>query len=47
MAKRKARSQIDNLISNHKKSGIDLISLRAVGMQHTIGKLLTRATTLL
>jgi hypothetical protein len=46
MAKRKARSQIDNLTLDHKKSGIDPIPLRAGGVQHAVGKLLTRATTL-
>jgi hypothetical protein len=46
MAKRKAGSQIDSLTPNHGKSGIDPIPLRAGGMQHVIGKLSTRATTL-
>jgi hypothetical protein len=32
MAKRKARSQIDNLIPNHGKSGIDPIPLHVGGM---------------
>jgi hypothetical protein len=45
MAKRKAGSQIDNLTLDHKKSGIDLMSLRSGGMQHAVGKPLTRATT--
>jgi len=31
----------------HKKSGIDLISLRVGGLRHIVGKLLIRATTLL
>jgi hypothetical protein len=47
MAKRKARSQIANLTPDHKKLGIDLIYLFAEGMQQTVGKLSTRATTLL
>jgi hypothetical protein len=47
MAKRKPRSQIGNLTPDHYKSGIDPIPLRASGMQHTVKKLLTRATTLL
>jgi hypothetical protein len=42
MAKRKVGSQIGSLTPNHKKAGIDPIPLRAGGMQHTIGKLLTR-----
>jgi hypothetical protein len=46
MAKRKVGNQIDNLTSDHKKSGIDLMSLHAGDMQHAIGKLSTRATTL-
>jgi hypothetical protein len=32
MAKRKAESQIGNLIPNHEKLGIDPIPLRAGGM---------------
>jgi hypothetical protein len=47
MAKRKAGSQIANLTPDHKKSGIDLIYLAAGGMPHIVGKLLTKATTLL
>jgi hypothetical protein len=46
MTKRKAGSQIGNLTPNHKKSGIDSISLRAGGMRHTIEKLSMRDTTL-
>jgi hypothetical protein len=46
MAKRKVESQINSLTPDQQKSGIDLISLHAGGMPHTIGKLLTRATTL-
>jgi hypothetical protein len=45
MSKRKAGSQIDSLTPDHKKSGINLISLRAGGVWNTIGKLSTRATT--
>jgi hypothetical protein len=47
MAKRRAGSQNGNLTPDHKKSGIDPICLAAGGVPHTIGKLLTRATTLL
>jgi hypothetical protein len=46
MAKRKARSQIGNLIPDHGKSRIDPIPLCAGGVQHVVGKLSTRATTL-
>jgi hypothetical protein len=44
MAKRKARSQIDNLIPDHKKSGIDPISLHAGAVQHAVEKLSMKAT---
>jgi hypothetical protein len=47
MTKRRAGSQIDNLIPNHKKSRIDSISLHPGGVKHTVRKLLTRAITLL
>jgi hypothetical protein len=47
MAKRKVGSQIGNLTPDHKKSGIDSTPMRAGGVGHTVGKLLTRATTLL
>jgi len=47
MVERKVGSQIDNLTPDHKKSGIDLIPVCADGMQHTVGKLLRRATSLL
>ncbi len=47
MAKRKAKSQIGNLTPNHSKSGIDLIPMHVDDVQHTVGKLSTRATTLL
>jgi hypothetical protein len=46
MAKRKVRNQIGNLTPDHGKSGIDLIPLRASGVRHAVGKLSTRATTL-
>jgi hypothetical protein len=46
MAKRKTRRQTANLILDHKKSRIDSIYLVAGGMQHTIGKISTKATTL-
>jgi len=47
MIKRRARSQIGNLTPDQKKSGIDPIYLAANNVPHTVGKLLTRATTLL
>jgi len=47
MAKRRAKSQTANLTPDQKKSGIDLIYLSVDNMQHTVGKLSTRATTLL
>jgi hypothetical protein len=47
MAKRRAGSQIANLILDHKKSGIDPIYLAAGGVPHIVGKLLMRTTTLL
>jgi len=47
MAKRKAGSQIGNLTPDHKKSRIDPTSLRVGGMQHAVGKLLMKVTTLL
>jgi hypothetical protein len=46
MAKRKAKSQIGSLTPDHGKSGIDPIPLRAGGVQHVVGKLSIRATTL-
>jgi hypothetical protein len=39
--------KIDNLTPDHKKLGIDSTFVRVGGMQHVVGKLLTRATTLL
>jgi len=47
MAKRKAGSQIASLTPDHKKSGIDPIYLATGGVPHIVGKLATRATTLL
>jgi hypothetical protein len=47
MAKRRAGSQIVNLTPDQKKSGIDPIYLAADDVPHTVGKLSTRATTLL
>jgi hypothetical protein len=47
MAKRRVGSQIVSLIFDHKKLRIDPIYLCADDMRHTIGKLSTRATTLL
>jgi hypothetical protein len=47
MAKRKVGSQTGSLIPDHKKLGIDPTSMRAGNMQHVVGKLSTRATTLL
>jgi hypothetical protein len=46
MAKRKAGSQIINLILDHGKSRIDPIPLRVGDMQHAVEKLSTKATTL-
>jgi hypothetical protein len=46
MVERKAGSQFDNLIPNHKKSGIDPIPVHAGEVQHTFEKILRRATTL-
>jgi hypothetical protein len=47
MVKKKAKSQIGSLTFNHKKLGINLMSLHAGGMQHAVGKLSARVTTLL
>jgi len=47
MAKRRAGSQIGNLTLDQKKSRIDLIYLFSNGVRHTVGKLSTRAKTLL
>jgi len=47
MAKKKAMSQTGSLIPDHKKLGIDPTFVRAGGVQYAVGKLLTRAATLL
>ncbi len=47
MTKRKVKNQIGNLILDHQKSGIDLTALHLGNVRHTVGKLLTRAITLL
>jgi len=47
MAKRKAGSQIGSLTPDHKKSRIDSNFVHADEVRYTIGKLSTRATTLL
>jgi hypothetical protein len=47
MTERKARSQIASLTPDQKKSGIDPIYLAVDNVPHTVGKLSTRATTLL
>ncbi len=47
MAKRRAGSQIASLTPDQKKSRINPIYLSTDGVQHTVGKLSTRATTLL
>jgi hypothetical protein len=47
MAKRRVRSQITNLTPDQKKSRIDPIYLSTDNVRHTVGKLSTKATTLL
>jgi hypothetical protein len=47
MAKRRVGSQTGNLTPDQKKSGIDPIYLAAENVPHTVGKLSTRATTVL
>ncbi len=47
MAKRRVENQTANLTPDQKKSGIDPIYLATDNMRQTVGKLLTRATTLL
>ncbi len=47
MAKRRVGSQIASLTPDQKKSRIDPIYLVSDNVQHTVGKLSTRATTLL
>jgi hypothetical protein len=39
--------KIGNLTFDHKKLGIDLTFMRVGGMQHAVGKFLTRTATLL
>jgi hypothetical protein len=45
--RKKGQSQIDNLIPDHEKSGIDPTLVCAGGVQHTVGKLSRRATSFL
>ncbi len=47
MAKRRVKSQIDNLTFDHKKLRIVAITLHESGMQHIIGMLLMKTTTFL
>jgi hypothetical protein len=47
MAQKRVGNQIGNLISDHYKSRITLISLRLGDVLHTVGNFLTRATILL
>jgi hypothetical protein len=47
MAKKRAGSQTGSLTPEQKKSGIDPIYLSIDDVRHTVGKLWTRATTLL
>jgi len=47
MEKRKGGSQTTSLTPDHQKSGIDPTPMRVRGVQHTIGKFLTKATTFL
>jgi hypothetical protein len=47
MVKRRVMSQTCSLTPNHRKSGIDSISLRASGIRHVVETLLTRVTTLI
>ncbi len=46
MGKRKAGSQSASLTPDHKKSGIDLFPMSDLGVRHGVGKISTRATTL-
>jgi hypothetical protein len=46
MLQKKGGSEIENLIPNHEKSGIDPTSLRVGRMPHIIEKLWMRAITL-
>jgi hypothetical protein len=47
MVERRAGSQTGSSTPDHKKSGIDPTSMFEVGVRHTVGKLLRRATSLL
>jgi len=47
MAKRKVKSQTDNLTPDHYKSGIDPTLVCANGVRYTVGKILRRPTSLL
>jgi hypothetical protein len=47
MAKRRVRGQTASLTPDHKKSRIDSIYVAIGGVSHIVGKLWTRATTLL
>jgi hypothetical protein len=47
MVERRVGSETDSLTPDHYKSGIDLISVCAGKMQHTVGKLLRKTTSLL
>jgi hypothetical protein len=46
MGKRRAGSQIDNLTPDHEKLGIDLFPTSDLKVRHGVGKISTRATTL-
>jgi hypothetical protein len=46
MGKRRAKSQTASLTPNHKKSGIELFPTLPERVQNGVGKLSTRATTL-
>ncbi len=46
MGKRKAGSQTGSLIPDHKKSGIDLFATSELRVRYVVGKISTRATSL-
>jgi hypothetical protein len=46
MGKRKAGSQTGNLTPDHEKSGIDAFPTSELEVRHSVGKISTRATTL-
>jgi hypothetical protein len=46
MGKRRAGSQIDSLTPDHEKSGIDLFQTSELKVQYVVGKISTRATSL-